>query len=131
MQTWQIILIALAVALVVCVIVIAVMVANRKKQKLEETNNPKYTLEEAKEKLEIMRRGEYLVLVRNVTYSVGDDGQIAVGTYCLTSAVNTQTKLNVRYNGLVKEYDSGTVFTFTAGDTICCVSGGGLMRPVD
>ena len=120
-------IVAIAVAVLALTANLIIMARYKKKQKAEP---PKYTLTEAAEKIEIMRRGELLVMARNVTYSVGDEGEIAEGSYQITCAVDGDTKLNLRVNGLVREYDSGVTVTLGAGDTICCVSGSALMKRV-
>lgn len=105
-------------------------VVNQKPTQTQQADaqQPTYTLEEAKKVIEVMRHGEYLVLARNVTYTVGSDGHIAEGVYIIMSAVANQTKFNIRYNGLVQEVTDGTSITLGAGDTICCVSGGAKLQ---
>lgn len=60
-------------------------------------------------------------IARNVTYTVGKNGQIACGQYVLRSATDKDS-MNIRYNGLVKEYPNDTKFVLGEGDSICCVS---------
>ena len=66
--------------------------------------------------------GDSLVLARNVVYNVGEGGQIEEGKYVLRSAIEGETDFNVRYNGLVREVNDGTIIVLAEGDSIACVS---------
>lgn len=70
-----------------------------------------------------------LVLARNVTYNVGLDGEIAMGTYVLKSARSGHKHFNVRLNGLVSKYSDGETVVLGAGDTICVVSSSAVLQP--
>lgn len=70
-----------------------------------------------------------LVLARNVTYNVGHDGEIAMGTYVLKSARSGHKHVNVRLNGLVNKYSDGETVVLGAGDTICVVSSSAVLQP--
>lgn len=74
-------------------------------------------------------RNEYFVLPRNVIVAVGLEGQVREGRYLLKSAVSSQTKFNIRLNGLVEEYSDGDTVFLTTDDTICAVSGSVLIKP--
>lgn len=74
-------------------------------------------------------RNEYFVLPRNVIVAVGLEGQVREGRYVLKSAVSSQTKFNIRFNGLVEEYSDGDTVFLTTDDTICAVSGAVLIKP--
>ncbi len=74
-------------------------------------------------------RNEYFVLPRNVIVAVGLEGQVREGKYVLKSAVSSQTKFNIRLNGLVEEYSDGDTVFLTTDDTICAVSGSVLIKP--
>lgn len=70
-----------------------------------------------------------LVLARNVTYNVGHDGEIAMGTYVLKSARSGHKHFNVRLNGLVSKYSDGETVVLGVGDTICVVSSSAVLQP--
>ncbi len=74
-------------------------------------------------------RNEFFVLPRNVIIAVGLEGQIREGRYILQSSVSSQTKFNIRVNGLVEEYSNGDTVFLTTDDTICAVSGSVLIKP--
>lgn len=74
-------------------------------------------------------RNEYFVLPRNVIIAVGLEGQVREGKYILQSSVSSQTKFNIRVNGLVEEYSNGDTVFLTTDDTICAVSGAVLIKP--
>lgn len=75
-------------------------------------------------------RGDYLVLACNVSYEVGENGQLKAGAYEVKSAVENEDKLYVRVNGPVKVYDSGSVIQLCDGDTFCPISGDVLIKPI-
>lgn len=66
---------------------------------------------------------DYLVMSRNVIYSVGIDGKLNVGRYVVKNADDASAKFNMRVNGLVREYANGDVITLADGDTLSPVSG--------
>lgn len=66
---------------------------------------------------------DYLVMSRNVIYSVGLDGKLNVGRYVVKNADDASAKFNMRVNGLVREYANGDVITLADGDTVSPVSG--------
>ena len=50
---------------------------------------------------EILMQGDNFVLVRNVVYKVGDDGQLAAGSYLLHSAIEGP----IHQNGIILRVD--------------------------
>ncbi len=109
-----------ALALIVAVI-LAVRIVKGNKGKVAVSKEDK--VQTASEYLEEMEmRGEFMVLARNVIYSVGVEGQIAAGKYLLENTIDSEPDFNVRFNGLVKEFHSGDTVYLAAGDTICGVS---------
>ena len=72
-----------------------------------------------------------LIMSRNVIYSAGTDGQLKTGKYVLESADSSVDKFNVRYNGLVKEYQNGDILVLADGDTISPVSGSVVLNKVE
>ncbi len=89
-------------------------------RKKMEGSNVVVTAEEYLEEMEM--RGDDVVLARNVVYNVGENGQISVGKYVMRSAIEGETLFNVRYNGLVREVEDGTIIILGEGDSIACVS---------
>lgn len=76
------------------------------------------------------RNEMFINLPRNVTFSVGENktNPIKAGRYLLKSAIEGEKGgLNVRYNGLVKEFKSGDKITLGEGDSICCVSASAVL----
>lgn len=109
-----------ALALIVAVI-LAVRIVKGNKGKVAVSKEDK--VQTASEYLEEMEmRGEFMVLARNVIYSVGVEGQIAAGKYLLENTIDSEPDFNVRFNGLVKEFHNGDTVYLAAGDTICGVS---------
>lgn len=71
------------------------------------------------------RNEMFINLPRNVTYAVGEkkDNPIKPGRYILKNSIESEkADVNVRYNGLVKEFKNGGKITLGEGDSICCVS---------
>lgn len=64
----------------------------------------------------------YVVLSRNVTFDVGPDKKIGIGSYILRNAADNNAAFNIRLNGLVKEYHNNDKIVLGEGDTICCTS---------
>ena len=89
------------------------------RQKME-GSNVEIAAEDYLEEMEMI--GDNLVLARNVVYNVGTNGQIETGKYVLRSAIEGETTFNVRYNGLVREVEDGTIIVLGEGDSIACVS---------
>ena len=76
-----------ALALIVAVI-LAVRIVKGNKGKVAVSKEDK--VQTASEYLEEMEmRGEFMVLARNVIYSVGVEGQIAAGKYLLENTIDT------------------------------------------
>lgn len=73
---------------------------------------------------------DYLVMSRNVIYSVGIDGKLNVGKYVVTNTDDASAKFNMRVNGLVREYANGDVITLADGDTLSPVSGSVVIEAV-
>jgi len=71
---------------------------------------------------EIEMRGDSLVLVRNVVYKVGQDGQLEEGTYTLRSAIEGETEFQVRHNDTTNWVQDGTSITLAQGDSIACLT---------
>ena len=131
-DTLTTVLIAVGIACVAVVLgvvlykLIRSVVKNKKaanEQRLEQA------VENAVEQKLLEKRNEYLVMSRNVTYSVGVDGEIAIGKYILKNAVESETSFNLRLNGLVESHQNGDVVTLGAGDTLCAVSDSVLIKP--
>lgn len=100
--------------------------ANVKREKAQQAQA------EEKQRIEeqtYMEANRQLVLARNVTYNVGLDGEIAMGTYVLKSARSGHKHFNVRLNGLVNKYSDGETVVLGAGDTICVVSSSAVLQP--
>lgn len=100
--------------------------ANAKREKAQQAQA------EEKQRIEeqtYMEANRQLVLARNVTYNVGLDGEIAMGTYVLKSARSGHKHFNVRLNGLVNKYSDGETVVLGAGDTICVVSSSAVLQP--
>ena len=89
-------------------------------RKKMEGSNVVVAAEEYLEEMEM--RGDDVVLARNVVYNVGENGQMSVGKYVMRSAIEGETLFNVRYNGLVREVEDGTIIILGEGDSIACVS---------
>lgn len=126
----NIVLVALGIALVAGVVVVAVfkiIQSNREEARRKAACNQ--AVADAVEKAFMEIRKEYLVMSRNTTYTVGGDGEIAMGRYVLKSSVSTQKQFNIRLNGLVEQYHEGDIVTLGGGDTICAVSGTVLIKP--
>lgn len=98
----------------------------RVKKDNQQTSEQQDTLTQEQEYLEVNDTNE-IVMSRNVIYSVGMDGQLKEGQYELKNADSTNTKFNVRLNGLVREYVNGDIVVLTDGDTISPVSGSVLL----
>lgn len=117
---WLYIIIGI-MALVIVVLVIVVVLKTRKHadpRKDLEVQQPSF----AEPKLN--KHNEMFITVpRNVTYTVGENGQIKPGAYIMRNAVDASKEFNVRYNGLVNQYKNETKITLGEGDSICCVSG--------
>lgn len=76
------------------------------------------------------RNEMFINLPRNVTYSVGEKKTFAIkpGRYIIKNSIEEEkSDLNVRYNGLVKEFKSGGKITLGEGDSICCVSSSAVL----
>ncbi len=117
-----VIIIVLVALLVASIVLVAVLISKR--NKLVRHMSDKNVIGSAgKARNEQMTRdGEYYVLSRNVVYSVGQDADIIAGKYFVKSAVDSETSMNLRLNGLVQAYDSGIEVYLTNGDTISAVS---------
>ncbi|MCM1290097.1 MAG: hypothetical protein NC132_05045 [Corallococcus sp.] len=98
-------------------------------KKAKEEQKLAQAVDNAAERKIMEKRNEFLVMSRNVTYSVGVDGEIAVGKYVLKNAVESETTFNLRLNGLVENHANGDTVTLGAGDTLCAVSGSVLIKP--
>ncbi len=129
------ILVALGIALVVGVLAVVVykivkMSINSKHAKQEQARAAQEeAIEEGvKQRLEEIKN-ESLVMSRNTMYSVGNDGQIPEGKFVVVSSASDDATFNIRVNGLVENYKSGTVLTLTDGDTICPVSCAVCLKP--
>lgn len=72
-----------------------------------------------------------LIMSRNVIYSAGADGNVREGKYILHSADGSEDKFNLRYNGLVKEYQDGDTVTLADGDTLSPVSGSVILNKAE
>lgn len=100
--------------------------ANAKREKAQQAQaEDKQRIEEQT----YVEANRQLVLARNVTYNVGLDGEIAIGTYILKSARSGHKHFNVRLNGLVNKYSDGETVVLGAGDTICVVSSSAVLQP--
>lgn len=110
-----------ALALVIAVLIAVVVNLTRKKadpRKNLEVQQPEFAEPKLNKQNEM-----FITIARNVTATVGVNGQIRPGSYLIRSATNDKT-MNVRYNGLVKQYNGESKITLGEGDTICCVSDG-------
>lgn len=76
---------------------------------------------------EILMQGDNFVLVRNVVYNVGDDGQLAAGSYLLHSAIEGESAFDVLYNGNAINMQDGAKIDLCEGDSIACVTGSMLI----
>ncbi len=129
------ILIPLGIVLLIGVVVIAIYKiakANARNKKSKQDAADVVTDEELVQQQSnaIQMRDNCLVLARNVTYSVGADGEISAGKYIIKSAVSNERQFNIRFNGLVNKYSDGVTITLGAGDSICVVSTSVLLQPV-
>lgn len=127
-ETLNIVLIALGAVLVLAVIAILSVKAVKRKR-LAAQQQQQQAIDEGVRKKMLEIRNEYLVLPRNITYSVGPEGEIAVGRYILKSSVEGEKTFNLRLNGLVQPFSDGTVITLGLGDTVCAVSNSALIKP--
>ena len=127
-ETLNIVLIALGAVLVLAVIAILSVKAVKRKR-LAAQQQQQQAIDEGVRKKMLEIRNEYLVLPRNITYSVGPEGEIAVGRYLLKSSVEGEKTFNLRLNGLVQPFSDGTVITLGLGDTVCAVSNYALIKP--
>ena len=120
-ENWQYIAIGFLALLVI--ILIAVLSAKKRKPA-----DPRRDLEVSVPSFEsplLNKQNEmFITLPRNVTYGVGETGQIKPGSYILRNAVGTRGSFNLRYNGLVTEVQNETKITLGEGDSLCCVSDG-------
>ena len=89
------------------------------RQKMEGSDQ-EVSADEYLEEMEVTKDG--VVLVRNVVYKVGDDGQIEEGTYLLRSAIEGETEFVVRHNSTEITVDEQATLTLKCDDTIVCVS---------
>lgn len=116
---WQYIVMAVLALLVI--ILIAVLAAKKRRPA-----DPRRDLEVAVpafEKPLLNKQNEMFITVpRNVTYGVGETGQIRPGSYILRNAMGEKGSFNLRYNGLVTEVQNDTKITLGEGDSLCCVS---------
>ena len=132
LDTLTIVFIALGIAFVAVVLGVVLyklvrsVIKNKKAHKSEQFDQ---AVNNAVERKILEMRNEYLVMSRGVTYSVGADGEIAMGKYVLKNAVESQNSFNLRLNGLVEQRNNGDVVTLGAGDTLCAVSGSVLIKP--
>ncbi len=123
----------IAVVLVALVWKIVSVVLNAKKakadgEKIQADTQPDVSADELLEEME--QKDEYLVMARHVIYSAGENGQILPGKYELRCAVEDAGSFNVRYNGLVREFDDGDTVVLASGDTVCPVSHSVLIKAV-
>ena len=131
-DTVTIVLIALGIACVAVLLgvllykLIRSVVRNKKAAKEQSFNQ---AVEQALEQKMLEKRNEYLVMSRGVTYSVGMDGEIAMGKYILKCAVDSEQSFNLRLNGLVENHKNGDIVVLGAGDTLCAVSDSVLIKP--
>ena len=102
-ETLNIVLIALGAVLVLAVIAILSVKAVKRKR-LAAQQQQQQAVDEGVRKKMLEIRNEYLVLPRNITYSVGPEGEIAVGRYILKSSVEGEKTFNLRLNGLVQPF---------------------------
>jgi len=102
-----------------------------KEERTEERDRKRNVEISADDYLEEMEtRGNALVAVRNVIYSVGEDSQIPAGLYTLASAIGDGNGFKVRLNGLVRSCEDGTKVALAEGDTFCAVSGSVLIEKI-
>lgn len=120
--------IALGAAVLIIISLIYILV--NKKRKMDKRDKLK-TQEGDFEKPLLNDRNEMFInLPRNVTFSSGEKktNPIKPGRYVLKNAIEGEKSgLNVRYNGLVKEFKSGDKITLGEGDSICCVSASAVL----
>ncbi|MEG1705972.1 MAG: hypothetical protein RR086_03685 [Clostridia bacterium] len=113
-------------ALIVFGVIIWIIAVNKtKKKKRLEDEVAELARQEETEMGQLQQeveKGNCLVLSRNVIYAVGVNGSVNAGSYILKSTVQSVTKFNVRYNGLVSEFCAETPIILAEGDTICGVS---------
>lgn len=91
-ETLNIVLIALGAVLVLAVIAILSVKAVKRKR-LAAQQQQQQAVDEGVRKKMLEIRNEYLVLPRNITYSVGPEGEIAVGRYILKSSVEGEKNI--------------------------------------
>lgn len=125
-------LVGVAVVVAILLVWIVASVAKRKKRAKKSAQEQliKEQIEQGVEQRLMEIRNEYFVMPRNVTQSVGQNGQISAGKYVLKASVSGQDAFNVRLNGLVQECHDGDVVFLADMDTICPVSGAVLIKPV-
>ena len=76
---------------------------------------------------EILMQDDSLVLVRNVVYKVGEQGQLLKGNYILRSAIEGETDFDVLHNGVKHQLQDGATVNLDEGDSIACVTGAMLI----
>lgn len=120
--TLCIVIIVLALLLLVAIVLIAVLI--NKRNKLVKAQQDKNVLGDSAvaRGQHMTRDGEYFVMSRNVIYNVGQTEDLVAGKYLVKCAVDSDTSVNIRVNGLVQAYDSGITMYLTTGDTISPVS---------
>jgi hypothetical protein len=77
---------------------------------------------------ELEERGDFLVLVGNVTYAVGVNAQLLPAHYIFRAAVEGATTFALRHNGETAVYTDDTDINLKEGDTICAVGNAVLVR---
>lgn len=118
-----VIVIAVLIALLlIAVVVVSVLISKRNKLVRDAQNKNVLGTASLARNEKMARDGEYYVMVRNVIYAVGEHEDIIPGKYLLKCAASTDDSMNVRHNGLVQCFESGTELYLTAGDTISPVS---------
>ena len=117
------------VAVVLCVVLYKLVKSAKNNKKAVAEQQLAQAVDNAAERKILEKRNEYLVMSRNVTYSVGQDGEIAIGRYVIKNAIESEQQFNLRLNGLVETHQNGDVVTLGAGDTLCAVSDSVLIKP--
>ena len=124
------VLVAVAVAVIVATLYkkISSYRAMKQSQKQQYARRSNGTAEIPHALLEI--RGEYFVLKKGETYSVGEDGQLKEGKYLLKNADAAFSQFSGEVCGAEKTFEGQIDLQFATGDTFRCISGDILIKPI-
>jgi hypothetical protein len=130
----------IVVAILATLMTIA-FILNKKKSKdkklekvagVEETNNVRYSLDTKEEdnngNPNISLTKEDITLIARRSYTVSKINKVIPGQYTILSTNETQTKINIRIDGLTREFEHNSKIVLSEGETICPVSCSIILR---